>query len=140
MFIHRKDFKLREVDDQVDFLREMYNLTTQISSLSGDLDQGKKGSLREIHVAAGKVLSLNSTRHQTQTKTSGSTTMNTIGEGGAGTDDPQDEDDLGVFEAEDIQNVLRQMNYKIEFIPWGVRVLVFGHIRTNAFLSILNLP
>ena len=78
MFIHRKDFELREVDDQVDFLHEMYNLTTQISTLSGDLDQDKKGNLREIHVAAKKVLSLNSIQHQTQTKTSGSTTMGTI--------------------------------------------------------------
>ncbi|KAI9569290.1 kinase-like domain-containing protein [Boletus coccyginus] len=29
----------------------------------------------------------------------------------------QDEDDLGVFKAEDIQDILRQMNYEIEFIP-----------------------
>ena len=37
------------------------------------------------------------------------------------TQGPQDEDDLGVFEAMDIQNILYQMNYEIEFIPWGVR-------------------
>ena len=34
------------------------------------------------------------------------------------------QDDLGVFEAEDIQNVLYQMNYEIEYIPWGVRLIL----------------
>ena len=49
-----------------------------------------------------------------------------FGEGSVGIDDPQDEDYLGVFEDEDIQNILRQI------IPWEVRVLVFSHIQTNA--------
>jgi hypothetical protein len=31
-----------------------------------------------------------------------------------------EEDDLGIFEAEDIQSILHQMNYEIEFIPYGV--------------------
>ena len=138
MSIYQEDFNLQVVNEEVNFLREMYNLATQISALSGELDQDKKGSLRDIQTAASKVMSLSSTIHQKMT--SGGTTMETITEGAAGTSGPQDEDDLGVFKAEDIQNVLHQMNYKIEFIPWGVRVLVFDGIRANAYPSTLNLP
>ena len=136
MSIHRKDFDLQEVDEEVNFLREMYNLATQITALSGDLDQDKKGSLRDIYAGASKVLSLSST---IQPKTSGNTTMGSIAEEHEGHHEPQDEDDLGIFEAEDIQSILHQMNYKIKFIPWGVRVLVFSGIQTNACHSILNL-
>ena len=133
MSIHQEDFNLQLVDEEVNFLREMYNLATQISALSGELDQDKKGSLRDIQATAGGVLSLSST-------TSGSTITDSITQRSAGTDGSWDEDDLGVFKAEDIQNVLHQMNYKIEFIPWGVRVLVFDGIRANAYPSTLNLP
>ena len=133
MSIHRKDFNLQEVDEQVNFLREMFNLATQISALSGELDQDKKGSLRDIQATAGGVLSLSST-------SSGSTITDSITQRSAGTDGSWDGDDLGIFEAEDIQNILRQMNYKIEFIPWGVRVLAFDGIRANVFPSTLTLP
>ena len=44
---------------------------------------------------------------------------------------PQDEDDLGLFEAEDIQNVLQKLNYKIEYILWGVRVSVLIGTQNN---------
>ena len=133
MSIHQEDFNLQLVDEEVNFLREMYNLATQISALSGELDQDKKGSLRDIQATAGGVLSLSSAA-------SGSTIMDSITQRSARTDESQDEDDLGVFEAEDIQNILRQMNYKIEFIPWGVRVLVFDGIWANVFPSTLTLP
>jgi hypothetical protein len=98
--IYQKNFDLQEVDRQVNFLREMYNLATQMSALSGELDQDKKGSLRDIQAAAGEVLSLSSTKYQM--KTSGSTVRDSITEGTTGTEGSQDEDDLGVFEAEDI--------------------------------------
>ena len=122
MSIHRKDFVLKRVNGEVDFLREMYNLTTQITALSGDLDQEKTESLADIHNAASKVLSPSTTKRRSVV----STTMSSIQEEPTGTRGPQDEDDLGVFETEDIQNVLHQMNYKIEFIPWGVRVVAFS--------------
>ena len=134
--IHRKAFRLHLLNDGVDFLREMYNLTTQITALAGDLDLEKKESLDDIHNAASKVLSLSSTKH----RSFASTTMNSIPEEITGTQGPQDEDDLGIFEAKDIQNALHQMNYKIEFIPWGVSVITFSGIRTKACPSILNSP
>ncbi|KAN0081506.1 Protein kinase-like domain containing protein [Tylopilus felleus] len=115
--IHRQDFDLRQVDQEVDFLREMYNLATQMYAISDHLDQDKEKSLLELKDAAGDVLTLNSAEDQTRTIDSAITTSST--QGTAGSQGFQDEDDLGVFEAEDIQNVLHQMNYKIEFIPWG---------------------
>ncbi|KAN0081523.1 hypothetical protein V8E55_009147 [Tylopilus felleus] len=115
--IHRQDFDLRQVDQEVDFLREMYNLATQMYAISDHLDQDKEKSLLELKDAAGDVLTLNSAEDQTRTIDSAITTSST--QGTAGSRGFQDEDDLGVFEAEDIQNVLHQMNYKIEFIPWG---------------------
>ena len=118
MSIHQKDFDLKKIDDQVDFLREMYNLATQITVMSRDLDGDKKKSLGKIQTAASKVLSLSSTIDPRGTP---GNTMDSIPERSAGSAGPQDEDDLGVFEAEDIQSVLRQINYTIEFIPWGVR-------------------
>lgn len=50
MSIHQRDLDLRQVDEQVDFLREMYNPATQITVLSGDLDQDKINSLPIIRV------------------------------------------------------------------------------------------
>ncbi|KAH0825786.1 hypothetical protein J3R83DRAFT_8829 [Lanmaoa asiatica] len=45
--------------------------------------------------------------------------MHSITEEPSGAGGLQNEDDLGVFDTEGIQNILRQMNYKIEFIPFG---------------------
>ena len=129
MSIHQKDFNLANTEQQINFLREMYNLATQITALSRDLDPEKRNSLPEIQVAAKKVLSLSST-HQ-PTKTSGSTMMDPITEGQGGSGGLQDEDDLGVFEVEDIQHILHQMNYEIEFVPWGVRVFAFKGTPTH---------
>ncbi|KAN0081514.1 hypothetical protein V8E55_009138 [Tylopilus felleus] len=115
--IHQKDFNLKEVNEEVNFLREMYNLATQIDMMSGGLDEDRKESLVKLKHAAGDVLSLNSTKHPT--KLSAHQPLDPVAEGTAGADGLETEDDLGVFDAEDIQTVLRQMNYKIEFIPWG---------------------
>ena len=99
----------------------MYNLATEITSLSGDLDQLKQGSLKIINNIAVKVLSISSPTRQT--KIIGPAFMESIPEeseqpsGGE-----RQEDDLGVFNSQDIQSILRQMNYEIEFIPFGVRV------------------
>ncbi|KAF8554809.1 hypothetical protein OG21DRAFT_1018327 [Imleria badia] len=127
--IYQKSFDLKKANEQADFMREMYNLTTQITALSGELDQDKRLSLRDIHAVAGNVPSLSSAPQKT--RTTGSTTA----ERTAWTHGPQDEDNLGVFEADDIKNVLHQMNYKIEFVLRRVRVLVFSSIWTNLAIA-----
>ena len=120
------------VDQRVDFLREMYNLTTQIAALAGDLDHEKKGSLQDIHNAASKVLSLSSAKNCSL----GSNIMDSIREEGRETQGPQD--DLGVFEAEDIQNVLYKMDYEIEYIPWGVRLILLHSVEFELTLAVAS--
>ena len=120
------------VDQRVDFLREMYNLTTQIAALAGDLDHEKKGSLQDIHNAASKVLSLSSAKNRSLS----SNIMDSIREEGRETQGPQD--DLGVFEAEDIQNVLYKMDYEIEYIPWGVRLILLDSVEFELTLALAS--
>jgi hypothetical protein len=135
--IHQKDFDLREKDNQVDFLREMYNLATRIDALSSELAPSKQGYLHEIYIAASEVTSLSD---KDQTQTMDDTTMHSS-EDSMRTGGLQDEDDLGVFKAEDIQDILCRMNYKIEFILYGVGVpVVRSDIRTDACSSIPTLP
>ncbi|KAG6380506.1 hypothetical protein JVT61DRAFT_8665 [Boletus reticuloceps] len=114
--IHEQSFDLRDMHEQVDFLREMYNLATHVAALSGELDPAKKECLHGIHDAASKLKSLPT---KGQAKTTGDATIHSIIEESARTRELQDEGDLGVFEAEGIQNILHQMHYEIEFTPYG---------------------
>lgn len=90
MSIYCKNFHLKRVEDEVDFLRDMYNLTTQITALFNKLDQEK------IHVIydASKVLSLSSTKHSSFGSTTTDSSADKIG---------VRYDDLGIFEAKNIQ-------------------------------------
>ncbi|KAF8452259.1 hypothetical protein L210DRAFT_3517879 [Boletus edulis BED1] len=64
--IHQKNFDLRAKDQQLHFLREMYNLVTLVDALSSELAPSKQGYLHDIHMAASKVMSLsNEDRAQT---------------------------------------------------------------------------
>lgn len=126
MSVHQKDFDLADTEQEINFLREMYNVATQITALSRDLDQLKEKSLSDIKAAADRVLSLSSTHHSSSGSTRSSTGSRHRWAGSS-----EDEDDLGVFKADDIQSILDQMDYEIEFIPWGVRVVIFHGIRTN---------
>ncbi|KIJ59603.1 hypothetical protein HYDPIDRAFT_33043 [Hydnomerulius pinastri MD-312] len=117
-----KDFDLASKDDAVEFVREMYNLATELRVLAKDLDVKKKGGLTAVKAAASKVISLYSKVHPL--KTAGGTPMEAIQEDEDESESEEDsefedEDDLGVFEAEDIQDILRQMNYEIEFVAFG---------------------
>ncbi|KAN0081582.1 kinase-like protein [Tylopilus felleus] len=108
----------------------MYNLAMQIAVMSGNLDGDKKGSLGKIQTDASNVLSLSSTIGLRGTP---GNTMDSIPERSAGSAGPQDEDDLGVFKAEDIQSVLRQMNYMID-IP----VIVNKFDETHGYLKFVQ--
>lgn len=126
MCIHRKDFNLRQEEQSVDFLREMYNLETQINKLAGELDKSKWRSLASINVGADHVLSLSPVH--LRTKTLDATRQDTTFKEHEGADGSQN---LGIFDAEDIQNILREMNYKIQLIPLGVRT--FSYSRYNVY-------
>ncbi|KAG6374936.1 kinase-like domain-containing protein [Boletus reticuloceps] len=99
----------------------MYNLVTLVDVLSSKLAPSKQGYLHDIHMAASKVMSLsNEDRAQTMDETS----MHLVFKPSTRTKRIQGKDDLGVFVAQDIQDILRWMNYKIEFISYGIGVPV----------------
>ena len=115
--IHQEDFKFTEVERQLDFLREMYNLTTKITELSRDFNPSKQNKLTALNVDAKNVLLL--TPAHGKMKTASTMTIETDEEGYEREGRPQDEDDLGLFKGEDIQSILQQMNCRIKFILWG---------------------
>ncbi|KAG1728288.1 uncharacterized protein EDB91DRAFT_1228495 [Suillus paluster] len=110
--IAQKDFKLTTADGAVAFLREMYNLVAILEELAEHLDQGKEGSLSEVKDAASKLLSLTMAKEREPVRS----VLPPIPEGGG---NGQAQGDLGVFSADDIQVILRRMNYKINFILFG---------------------
>ena len=87
-----------------------------LDDLAGKLDPKKKGCLSDIMSAADGVLSLTKMAKENKSIVR---TMESVPEGreGDGADD-----DLGVFGADDIQDVLEAMEFRISFILFGVRV------------------
>ena len=113
--IARKDFDLTTANGAVTFLREMYNLVAMLEELAKHLDKRKQDSLVKVNQDDSKMISLRSKAKQDRM---GGSTLASIG---GGYQEPQD--DLGVFGADDIQAILKRMNYKINLVPAGVRVL-----------------
>ncbi|KIJ58017.1 hypothetical protein HYDPIDRAFT_190913 [Hydnomerulius pinastri MD-312] len=101
---YRKEFILSNPDHAAGFFLEMHNLTAEIDGLSRELDTTKARTLTDISKAVSK---------------------DTI----EGTEEMENEDDyLGVFESDDIQAALRDMNYELSYVP-------FGHCRTAIVIS-----
>jgi hypothetical protein len=111
--IAQRDFDLTSKSEAVSFLCEMYNLATMLEDLAGKLDPQKKGRLSRIKANASKVISLNEMAKQNRSRSRSRATtgsMTTVSE----SHEPGDaQDELGVFGADDIQAVLKAMNYKI---------------------------
>jgi len=123
VFIAQKDFDLTKANESVSFLREMYNLAQELDGLAGKLDPKNKKRLGNIKVAAPKVISLTS---QAQHNKSPRTTLTSILEENREANGAQD--DLGVFDADDIQGLLKKMDYQISFIVFGVRTAAIYNI------------
>jgi hypothetical protein len=85
----------------------MYNLVAMLEELAKHLDKRKQDSLVKVNQDASKMISLTSKAKQDRT---GGSTLATIGEVD-GDEEPQD--DLGVFGSDDIQAILKRMDYKI---------------------------
>jgi len=94
----------------------MYNLLTMLEELAKHLDKRKQDSLVKVNYDASKMIFPTSKAKQDRTVGS---TLASIGEVDS---DQEPQDDLGVFGADDIQTILKRMNYKINLIPAGVRV------------------
>ncbi|KAG2120338.1 hypothetical protein BD769DRAFT_1749219 [Suillus cothurnatus] len=108
VFIAQKDFDLTKANESVSFLREMYNLAQELDGLAGKLDPKNKKRLGNIKVAASKVVSLTS---QAQHNKTPRTILTSILEENREANGAQD--DLGVFDADDIQGLLKKMDYQI---------------------------
>jgi hypothetical protein len=115
VFIAQKDFDLRKAEEAATFLREMYNLAEELDDLAGKLDPKNEKRLGNIKDAAIRVISL---RSQAQHNTTSRTTLSSVSEERRETSGTQD--DLGVFDADDIQYILKEMDYSISFIVFGV--------------------
>ncbi|KAG1877869.1 kinase-like domain-containing protein [Suillus subalutaceus] len=94
VFIAQKDFDLGKAEEEVAFLREMYNLAEELDNLAGKLDPKNEKCLGNIKNAALK------------------SPRNIVKSSGA-------QDDLGIFDADDIQCILKEMDYNISFILFG---------------------
>lgn len=114
VFISQKHFDLTKANDAVAFLREMYNLAQELDDLAGKIDPKNKTRLRNIKVAASEVISLTS---QAQHNKTPRTTLASVLEENREASGAQD--DLGVFDADDIQGILKKMGYEISFILFG---------------------
>ncbi|KAG2151671.1 kinase-like domain-containing protein [Suillus bovinus] len=114
VFIAQKDFDLTKANEAVSFLREMYNLAEELNDLAGKLEPKNEKRLGNIRVAASKVISLTS---QAQRNKTPRTTFASIPEENRETSGTQD--DLGVLDTDDIQGILKKMDYQISFIVFG---------------------
>ncbi|KAG2352373.1 kinase-like domain-containing protein [Suillus spraguei] len=92
----------------------MYNLAQELDDLAGKIDPKNKTHLSNIKVAASKVISLTS---QAQHNKTPRTTLASVPEENREASGAQD--DLGVFDADDIQGILKKMDYQISFIVFG---------------------
>jgi hypothetical protein len=126
----------------------MYNLATLLDDLEGNLDPKKKDRLSDIVAAAKSLSSLTGMARQngkknmknTTNNASPRTTLSSIPEGyqeASGTDG-----DLGIWGVDGIQAILKTMECKIDFIPFGVSVIgtCDNLTLTNTPCSIRRLP
>jgi len=109
-------FDLGKRDDATRFLLEMFNMVAIIGELEQELDGKKKELLTTVKSYAAKLLSLHSTGGSV---TKGEFLLPAIQEEDfvSGT---EEEDDLGVFNCEEVRSVLDSMGYEIGYIAFGV--------------------
>ncbi|KAG1817546.1 uncharacterized protein BJ212DRAFT_1480120 [Suillus subaureus] len=114
VFIAQKDFDLTKANEAVTFLCEMYSLKQELDNLGGILDPKNKKCLGGIKVATSEVISLTS---QAQNNKTLIMTLTSVSEDHCEASGAQD--DLRIFDVDDIQGILRKMHYKMSFIVFG---------------------
>lgn len=115
--IIKAEFDLGKRDDAIRFLLEMFNMVALIRELEEELDEKKKAVLSTIKSYAAKMLSLHSKGGSV--KKGEESSLSTIREGSAlGTEG--EEDDLGVFDCEEVCSILDSMGYEIGYVAFGV--------------------
>jgi len=115
VFIAQRYFDLRKAEEAVAFLCETYNLAEELNDLAGRLDPKNEKRLGNFKNAALNVISLMS---QAQHNKTPRTTRASVPKEHREANGVQD--DFGVFDADDIQCISKEMDYKISFIVFGV--------------------
>lgn len=95
----------------------MYNLATVLESFLNQLDVGKRNKLQDVKKMSSDMKSLHSSGAWTK-----QTTAQELESVAKESKDlgPQDEDDLGVFDDDNVRADLDQMNYKVAYVVFGV--------------------
>jgi len=112
VYISQKNFDLTEKQEAVAFQREMYNLASVLETAADELDDSKRLELQTITTQARDIKSFYTSGAWEQDK---SQTLESIPE------EPQDEDDLGVFGDDNVRAVLDELNYQVAYVAYGVR-------------------
>jgi hypothetical protein len=101
----------------------MYNLSSILKSIVDKLDINKCNELAAVKTDASGMISLNTSgawdnTRQAESKGKG---MDSIPEEPERRgSEPEDPDDLGVFDDDDVREALNQMNYQVAYVAYGV--------------------
>ncbi|KAI5988876.1 hypothetical protein EDC04DRAFT_2912387 [Pisolithus marmoratus] len=127
--------------EATEFAREMYNLVGELNDLADDLDRNTARTLKQIVDAAKDVLSLHSKTYPVQ-RTQASR-LDSIPEQGASEEPHEDmegseEDELGVFGADDVQEHLSNMDSMVDFRVFGHENLAVVRRKTDDSVGYLK--
>ncbi|KAJ8589677.1 hypothetical protein M405DRAFT_817545 [Rhizopogon salebrosus TDB-379] len=95
------------------------------------------GMLAQVKAVTSKMISLTLKAKEPPPTTQSTSTSDSVPESGR---NGEAQDDLGAFGADDIQALLRRMNYNINFILFGVRVLSVRECDIDKLLYTLQVP
>ncbi|KAI6002621.1 hypothetical protein F5J12DRAFT_840168 [Pisolithus orientalis] len=138
--IHCNHFNLTIKSGAIEFVREMYNLVGELNNLAEDLDNNRARTLKQLVDAAKGVLSLHSKNHPVaQLRAS---RMDAIPEHHAGEEEhvdvDEDEDGLGVFGADDVQEHLLNMKCMVDYRVFGHENLAVVRSKTDGRVGYLK--
>ncbi|KAI5981470.1 kinase-like domain-containing protein [Pisolithus marmoratus] len=114
--IHCNDFNLTDSTEATEFAREMYNLVGELNDLANNLDRNMVQTLKQIVDAAKD--------------------LDSIPEQGADEEPHEDmeggeEDELGIFSADNVQEHLSSMNSMVDFHIFGHENLTVVRCKTD---------
>ncbi|KAG5650424.1 hypothetical protein H0H81_012315 [Sphagnurus paluster] len=116
VYFTQRNFDVTSAVEAVEFQREMFNLVSELESIVDELDGTKYAQLEAMKNAASGVMSLHSNGARTATERTRITTMDAIDEV---MDEAWDEDDLGVFDNDEILADLAEMNCSVAYVAFG---------------------
>ncbi|KAI6005435.1 hypothetical protein EDD15DRAFT_2566380 [Pisolithus albus] len=123
--IHRDDFDLSDNTRAIEFVCEMYNLEQELNKLAGDLDCEKVQALKQV-IDSAKNLPL---LHSGNDPASGPADFN------------DEEDDIGVFGADDVQECLLEIDCTIDYCAFGhpnIAIITYNADDSTGYLKFVE--